>query len=47
MVKEAEELKDSLREKNEAAWPLFKISSDPRITRVGKVLRKTSLDELP
>jgi lipopolysaccharide/colanic/teichoic acid biosynthesis glycosyltransferase len=43
----AEELKRQLAHLNELTWPDFKISNDPRITRVGKVLRKTSLDELP
>ncbi|HEY7934094.1 MAG TPA: exopolysaccharide biosynthesis polyprenyl glycosylphosphotransferase, partial [Solirubrobacteraceae bacterium] len=47
MVENAEQLKDSLREHNEAAEGLFKIADDPRLTRVGKLLRKSSLDELP
>ncbi|PKM80407.1 MAG: multidrug MFS transporter [Firmicutes bacterium HGW-Firmicutes-14] len=47
MVTNAEELLDSLKEKNEADGPLFKIKGDPRITRTGSILRKTSLDELP
>jgi exopolysaccharide biosynthesis polyprenyl glycosylphosphotransferase len=47
MVPDAEALKDSLRDRNEAADGLFKIANDPRVTRVGKLLRKTSLDELP
>ncbi|MBJ7331345.1 MAG: sugar transferase [Solirubrobacteraceae bacterium] len=46
MVENAEELKDGLRDQNEAG-ALFKIEDDPRITRVGRILRKTSLDELP
>jgi exopolysaccharide biosynthesis polyprenyl glycosylphosphotransferase len=46
MVTGAEAMKDSLREQNEADG-LFKITDDPRITRVGHFLRKTSLDELP
>ena len=46
MVAEAEELKEELRARNEAAG-LFKIEDDPRITRVGRFLRRTSLDELP
>ncbi|MGB9605653.1 MAG: sugar transferase, partial [Bryobacteraceae bacterium] len=32
---------------NEATGPLFKIRDDPRVTRVGRILRRTSLDELP
>lgn len=47
MVADAEELKDSLLSRNEMDGPVFKIRNDPRITRVGKVLRKLSLDELP
>ncbi len=46
MIDEAEELKDQLRELSEVDG-LFKIREDPRITRVGMVLRRTSLDELP
>jgi exopolysaccharide biosynthesis polyprenyl glycosylphosphotransferase len=46
MVQNAEELKDSLREHNEAQ-EMFKIAKDPRVTRVGRFLRRTSLDELP
>jgi exopolysaccharide biosynthesis polyprenyl glycosylphosphotransferase len=47
MVENAEALKDSLREHNEAAEGLFKIADDPRLTRVGKLLRRSCLDELP
>lgn len=47
MVPNADELKESLRDLNELEWPDFKIKNDPRITRAGKILRKTSLDELP
>jgi lipopolysaccharide/colanic/teichoic acid biosynthesis glycosyltransferase len=47
MVPNAEELKTKLAHLNELQWPDFKITNDPRITRVGKILRKTSLDELP
>jgi len=47
MVAEAAELKPLLEEENEASGPLFKIRDDPRVTRVGRVLRRLSLDELP
>lgn len=47
MVRNAEELKASLQHLSIVPAPDFKIIDDPRITRVGKFLRKTSLDELP
>jgi lipopolysaccharide/colanic/teichoic acid biosynthesis glycosyltransferase len=47
MVPDAEELKSKYAHLNELQWPDFKITNDPRITRVGKFLRKTSLDEIP
>jgi exopolysaccharide biosynthesis polyprenyl glycosylphosphotransferase len=47
MVEGADAMKDSLRERNEAQDGLFKIADDPRITRVGRLLRKSALDELP
>jgi exopolysaccharide biosynthesis polyprenyl glycosylphosphotransferase len=47
MVKDADAMKESLRARNEAQEGLFKIAEDPRVTRVGRVLRKTALDELP
>ncbi|ALS77943.1 MULTISPECIES: sugar transferase [Planococcus] len=47
MVCNAEDLKASLQQQNEASGPVFKIKSDPRITKIGKFIRKTSIDELP
>lgn len=47
MVPNAEALKEKYAHLNELQWPDFKITNDPRITRIGKILRKTSLDELP
>jgi lipopolysaccharide/colanic/teichoic acid biosynthesis glycosyltransferase len=47
MVTNAEELKQQLRHLNELTWPDFKVTNDPRVTRVGRILRKTSVDELP
>ncbi len=47
MVFNAEDLKKKLAEKNEMSGPMFKIKEDPRITRIGKFIRKTSIDELP
>ncbi|MGH9691183.1 MAG: sugar transferase [Candidatus Acidiferrales bacterium] len=47
MVSNAEDLKESLRHRNEREGPFFKIENDPRITRLGKFLRKYSLDEFP
>jgi len=47
MLPNAEELKQKYLHMNELTWPDFKITDDPRVTRVGKILRKTSLDELP
>jgi len=46
-VPNAEEMKRELMHLNELQWPDFKITDDPRITRVGRILRRTSLDELP
>ena len=47
MVTNAQQLERELAHLNELTWPDFKISNDPRVTRVGQFLRKTSLDELP
>jgi lipopolysaccharide/colanic/teichoic acid biosynthesis glycosyltransferase len=47
MVPDAEELKPKYAHLNELQWPDFKITNDPRTTRLGRFLRKTSLDELP
>ncbi|ATD54251.1 sugar transferase [Clostridium chauvoei] len=47
MVVNAEELKKKLAEQNEMSGPMFKMKNDPRITKIGKFIRKTSIDELP
>lgn len=47
MVRDAEALKEGLREQNQREGPFFKIRDDPRITRIGRWLRRYSLDELP
>jgi lipopolysaccharide/colanic/teichoic acid biosynthesis glycosyltransferase len=47
MVRNAEELKQKYAHLNQLTWPDFKIDNDPRVTRIGRFLRKTSLDELP
>ncbi len=47
MVPEADQMLDSLLDQNEMEGPAFKISNDPRITRVGRVIRRTCIDELP
>jgi lipopolysaccharide/colanic/teichoic acid biosynthesis glycosyltransferase len=47
MVSNADALKEGLRERNQRRGPFFKITDDPRITRVGRLLRRYSLDELP
>lgn len=47
MYKNAEAMRDSLLEHNEADGPIFKIANDPRVTKIGSFIRKTSIDELP
>lgn len=47
MVVDAESRKSSLQQMNEREGPIFKIKDDPRLTRVGRVIRRWSLDELP
>jgi exopolysaccharide biosynthesis polyprenyl glycosylphosphotransferase len=47
MVADAEARKGEVEQFNEVDGPIFKMRHDPRVTRVGRILRKTSLDELP
>lgn len=47
MYKNAEQMQAALLAKNEAQGPLFKMKDDPRVTPIGKFLRRTSLDEIP
>lgn len=47
MRPDAERLQAALRSQNQATGPLFKMKNDPRVTRVGRLLRRSSLDELP
>jgi exopolysaccharide biosynthesis polyprenyl glycosylphosphotransferase len=47
MVPDAERIQEELLHLNEMTGPVFKITNDPRITPIGKILRKTSIDELP
>ena len=47
MVVGADRMTGQLAHRNEADGPIFKIADDPRVTRVGKLLRRTSLDEIP
>jgi exopolysaccharide biosynthesis polyprenyl glycosylphosphotransferase len=47
MVIDAESQKERLQQMNEASGPIFKIKNDPRLTKVGRIIRRLSLDELP
>jgi lipopolysaccharide/colanic/teichoic acid biosynthesis glycosyltransferase len=47
MLPNAAELKESLRDRSAVAWPDFRLEDDPRVTRLGRFLRQTSIDELP
>lgn len=47
MCKDAEKLHKELEKQNELDGPVFKIKKDPRVTKVGRIIRKTSVDELP
>lgn len=47
MVSDAEEMKKNLEKCNEMSGPMFKMKEDPRVTRIGRFIRKTSIDELP
>jgi len=47
MVVDAERIRSDLEEANEASGPIFKIRQDPRMTRIGRLIRKASLDETP
>lgn len=47
MVIDAEERLYKLKDKNEMSGPMFKMKDDPRITKIGRFIRKTSIDELP
>lgn len=47
MVRNADALKAELEKRNEASGPIFKIENDPRVTRIGRVIRRYSVDEMP
>lgn len=47
MVVNAEELKAKLIDQNEMTGPMFKMKDDPRVTKIGKFIRRTSIDEIP
>jgi lipopolysaccharide/colanic/teichoic acid biosynthesis glycosyltransferase len=47
MVRGADAMKETLRDRSLVGWPDFRLVNDPRVTRLGRMLRRTSLDELP
>lgn len=47
MYANADAIKEQLMAQNEMSGPVFKITNDPRVTKVGRIIRKTSIDELP
>lgn len=47
MRRDADALKEALRHRSEVPWPDFRVPDDPRVTRLGRGLRRSSLDELP
>jgi lipopolysaccharide/colanic/teichoic acid biosynthesis glycosyltransferase len=47
MVPGADRLKEELRARSEVEWPDFRLRDDPRVTRLGRILRRSSIDELP
>ena len=47
MVTNADQLLQDLKDRNEISGAMFKLKSDPRVTRIGRIIRKYSLDELP
>ncbi len=47
MVRDADQMREEIEHHNDAAGPLFKVRDDPRVTRVGRFLRRYSIDELP
>jgi lipopolysaccharide/colanic/teichoic acid biosynthesis glycosyltransferase len=47
MVTNAEQARAELEDRNEMSGPVFKVQNDPRVTRLGRLLRRTSADELP
>jgi lipopolysaccharide/colanic/teichoic acid biosynthesis glycosyltransferase len=47
MVRDADAMKEQLRALSTVSWPDFRLENDPRVTRIGRFLRRSSLDELP